>query len=124
MPQRSVASRRKGTMTTIYVRNGTPNDAQSKCASCVHAHILRGFRESEEMAFCTVPFGPPLKVPFKVYECSSYLDRNRPTWKEMKDLAIDLLPLSSSKPAGFRLSTDEESAEDEAEELEPATASR
>ena len=35
-------------MTTIYVKNGTPADSQTKCASCVHAHILRGFRESEE----------------------------------------------------------------------------
>jgi hypothetical protein len=110
-------------MTTIYVKNGTPADSQSKCASCVHAHILRGFRESEELAYCTVSDGPPLKVPFKVYECSCYLDRNRPTWRQMTDLAIDILPLSSAKPAGFRTQPDGES-DDAEEETEAATVSR
>ena len=45
-------------------------------------------------------------VPFKVYDCSSYLDRNRPTWKQMEELAIDILPLTSSKPAGFHQRTE------------------
>ncbi len=109
-------------MTTIYVKNGTPADSQSKCASCVHAHILRGFRESEELAYCTVSYGPPLKVPFKVYECSCYLDRNRPTWKQMTDLAIDILPLSSAKPAGFRTQADGAAEDDEDEEEEETEA--
>ena len=108
-------------MATIYVKNGTPLDAQSKCESCLHAHIMRGFRESEEMVYCTVAYGPPLRVPFKVYECSSHLDRNRPTWKQMEDLAIEIQPLSSAKPAGFRRGANDK-ADDEAEELEPATA--
>jgi hypothetical protein len=89
-------------MTTIYVKNGTPLETQSKCASCLHAHIVRGYRESEELAYCTVTYGPPLVVPFKVYQCTSYLDRSRPTWKQMEELAIDILPLSSGKSAGFR----------------------
>lgn len=107
-------------MATIYVKNGTPTTGQSKCASCVHVHMVRGFRESEEIVLCTVVWGPPLNVPFKVYECSNHLDRNRPTWKQMEELAIDVLPISSAKPAGFRLAADEE--EDEEEELEAATA--
>lgn len=106
-------------MPTIYVKNGTPADSQSKCATCVHSHILRGFRESEELVFCTLCYGPPLKVPFKVYECSCYVDRNRPTWRQMRELAIDILPLSSAKPAGFYVPDD---AEDEEEETEAATA--
>ena len=101
------------------MKNGTPADAQSKCASCVHSHILRGFRESEELVYCTLPYGPPLKVPFKVYECSNHLDKNRPTWKQMEELAIDILPLSSGKTVGFRTESDEDS--DEVEEREPAT---
>jgi hypothetical protein len=107
-------------MTAIYVKNGTPADSQSKCVSCVHAHILRGFRESEELAYCTVSDGAPLKVPFKVYECSYYLDRNRPTWRQMTDLAIDILPLSSAKSAGFRVQADGAAA-DEEDETEAAT---
>jgi hypothetical protein len=108
-------------MATIYVKNGTPSEGPSKCASCVHSHILRGFRESEELVYCTLPFGPPLKVPFKVYECSNHLDKNRPTWKQMEELAIDIAPLSSSKPAGFRLGFEGEADGDEVEEPEPAT---
>lgn len=111
-------------MTAIHIKNGTPMDAQSKCASCRHAHIMRGFRESEEIAYCTVSYGPALVVPFKVYECSSYADRNRPTWKQMEDLAIDVLPLSSAKAAGFCAQPHADSAEDAAEELEPETVNR
>ncbi len=111
-------------MTTIYVKNGTPADAQSKCASCLHAHIVRGFRESEELAYCTVTYGPALVVPFKVYECSSYLDRNRPTWKQMEELAIDILPISSAKPAGFHARRNLDRDEDEADDRELATLNR
>ena len=113
-------------MTTIYVKNGTPAESHSKCISCMHAHILRGFRESEEVTYCTAGYGPPMVVPFKVYQCSSYTDRTRPTWKQMEELAIDILPLSSTsaKPAGFRTQRDSDSADQEKEELEPATSNR
>ena len=107
-------------MATIYVKNGTPTSAQTKCATCAHVHMVRGFRESEEIVLCTYGWGPPLNVPFKVYECSNHLDKNRPTWKQMEDLAIDVLPLSSMKSAGFRIEIDEE--EDDEEEHEAATA--
>ncbi len=110
-------------MTRILIKNGTPVEGQSKCSSCVHAHILRGFRESEELTYCTVPYGPPLKVPFKVYECSSYLDRNRPSWKQMEDLAIHVLPRSSAKPAGFCTSEVDTDA-DVADEPETETINR
>lgn len=116
---RGFAPLRKEAYGNVYVKNGTPRAGESKCVSCVHAHILRGYRESEEVIYCTLPYGPPLKVPFKVYECSCYLDRNRPTWKQMEDLAIDILPLSSGKPAGFRVKTKEE-----ADQLDPETVSR
>ena len=59
-------------------------------------------------------------MPFKVYECSYYLDKNRPTWRQMTDLAIDILPLSSAKPAGFRTQAGSDVA-DEEEETEAAT---
>ncbi len=111
-------------MTTIYVKNGTPMETQSKCASCTHAHIVRGYRESEELAYCTVAYGPPLVVPFKIYQCTSYTDRSRPTWKQMEDLAIDILPLSSAKPAGFRKHEDRDSAIEDEEESELETVNR
>lgn len=88
-------------MTTILVKNGTAVEGQSKCASCSYAHILRGYRESEEVVYCNFP-NDLLLVPFKVYECSNYWDKNRPSWEQMQKLAIDVLPTSSAKKAGFR----------------------
>lgn len=71
------------------------------------ATLIRGFRESEELIFCDFS-SPLIRIPFKVRECSNYGDRNRPDWKQMEDLAIDIQPLTSAKPAGFRLVSDAE----------------
>ena len=76
--------------------------------------------------YCTFSYDRLLVVPFKVYECSSYMDRTRPTWKQMEDLAIDILPLSSTsaKPAGFRTHKRSDSADATADELEPEPVGR
>lgn len=99
-------------------------EAQSKCCTCVHAHILRGFRESEELVYCNFAYDQLMPVPFKVYQCTSYTDRQRPTWRQMKDLAIDILPLSSGKAAGFRAQPDSGSAEEPEEEPTTETVGR
>ena len=104
-------------MTAISVKNGTPVGEQSKCASCTHAHILRGFRESEEIVYCNFNFDQLLVVPFKVRECSNYTDKHRPTWEQMQDLAIEIRPpVSLAKPAGFHQRKGPES-EDAGEEV-------
>ena len=110
-------------MTTISVKNGTPVGEQSKCASCTHAHILRGFRESEEIVYCTFVSDNLLVVPFKVRECSNYTDKNRPTWEQMQDLAIEIQPISFAKAAGFRR-RDGSEHEDASEEVEVETVNR
>lgn len=85
----------------VYVKNGTPVETQTKCASCSSSHIVRGYRESEEMVFCN--FACELvRIPFKVRECSSYQDKSKPDWEQMEKLAIDIQPVSFAKPAGFR----------------------
>ena len=91
---------RKKLVLPIHVKNGTPVGSQSRCESCAHSHILQGFRESEEVTYCY--YATLMVVPFKVRECSNYLDKARPTWEQMKDLAIEILPASSAKSAGFR----------------------
>ena len=110
-------------MAAIYIKNGMAIEAQPKCDSCMHAQILRGFRESEEIVYCNAGYGPPLVVPFRIYQCSSHMDRTRPTWKQMEDLAIDILPVTSTsaKPAGFRTVKDSDSQQMPEEEPEPAT---
>jgi hypothetical protein len=57
---------------------------------------------------------PNFPVPFKVQECTNYLDRNRPNYDAMTKLAIYVEPSSSLKPVGFRAKlelTDEKEGE-------------
>src|ERR1700758_368158 len=75
----------------------------SRCDSCRHAHIIVGFRESETMMFCTYAYDQLLAVPFKVRDCSNYDDKNRPTWKQMEDLALPIKETTTSKTTGFRI---------------------
>lgn len=95
----------------VHIKDGTAIEGASKCASCVNAHIIRGYRESEELVFCDYA-SDLIRIPFKVKECSNYRDRKHPDWEQMEKLAIAVQPLSSAKAAGFRLISDAE--EDEA----------
>lgn len=88
-------------MGKIYVKNGTPVEKEALCRSCLNAQVIEGYRESEVVVLCGAPYRE-LIIPFKVRECSAYTDRNKPSWEQMEKLAIDVLPLSSAKPVGFR----------------------
>ena len=110
-------------MTTISVKNGTPVGEQSKCATCTHAHILRGFRESEEIVYCALCLDQLLVVPFKFRDCSNYTDKHRPTWEQMQDLAIEIQPVSFAKPTGFRQWKSSE-REDVSEDVAVETSNR
>jgi len=101
-------------MSRTFVRNGTPVGTCSKCDSCNNAHIIRGYRESEVLVFCNYTYEQPIAVPFKVYECSNYQDKNRPGWEQMEKLAITVNPSSTLKPAGFRTAANEKRDEQEA----------
>jgi hypothetical protein len=60
-----------------------------------------GYRESEMITMCN-DVHPNIVVPFRIYECSSYYDKNRPSWKQMEDLAITVTP-APLKPVGFKI---------------------
>jgi hypothetical protein len=85
----------------INMKGGTPNGWASLCTTCTWAHIVSGFRESELVVIC-MEVNPNLTVPFKVKDCTNYLDRNRPSYDAMTKLAIHVEPCSSLKPVGFR----------------------
>ncbi len=99
-------------MTRVYVKNGTPVTAPSLCESCRNAHIMRGFCASEVIVYCEYLY-PRLLVPFKIRECTNHLDKNRPTWKQMEDLAIEIRPSVSFKPIGFQTGADEDVTDDD-----------
>jgi hypothetical protein len=88
-------------MSKINMKGGTPNGWASLCTTCTWAHIVSGFRESELVVICK-EVNPNFLVPFKVQECTDYLDRNRPSYDAMAKLAIHVEPSSSLKPVGFR----------------------
>lgn len=84
-----------------YIKGGTPIGSDSLCRTCSYAHIMRGFRESEMVTMCN-EVHPNIVVPFAVHECTGFYDKNRPSWKQMEDLAINVVP-APIKPVGFKV---------------------
>ena len=77
-----------------------PTDGESLCRSCYWAHSQRGFRESEEIVFCA--FALELRiVPFKVRDCTDYMNRTLPTRKQMEDIALIIPTEAKRKIGGF-----------------------
>ena len=89
-------------MGKLNIKNGTPVGSASTCESCRFAQIMRGYRESELLVYCDY-ISPSILVPFKLSSCTNFGDKNRPDWEQMEKLAIDVMPISSAKPAGFRV---------------------
>jgi hypothetical protein len=76
-----------------------PGDNQSLCRTCYWAHAQKGFRESEEVIFCA--FGPMRKVPFKVRDCTDYMNRTVPTRAQMEKIALIIPTHPARKRTGF-----------------------
>src|SRR5262252_9587277 len=77
-----------------------PADGESLCRSCYWAHAQRGYRESEETIFCA--FALELRrVPFKVRDCTDYVNRKLPTRKQMEEIALIIPTEPKRKIGGF-----------------------
>jgi hypothetical protein len=96
-------------MSKPYIKGGTPIGSESLCKTCVYAHIMTGYRESEMVTICEEVV-PNIPVPFVIYECTNYYDKNRPTWKQMEKLAINVTP-GPLKPVGFKVAVNIREAE-------------
>ena len=92
-------------MSKPYIKNGTPIGSESLCKTCSSALIFTGYRESEQTTMCTYVH-PNIVLPFTVNTCTGYYDKNRPSWKQMHDLAIDVTP-APLKPVGFKVGAQE-----------------
>lgn len=88
-------------MAKPFIKGGTPVGSVSLCKTCTSAHIITGYRESEMVTICT-DVHPSLVLPFLVYECTGYYDKNRPDYEQMQKLAIDITP-DPMKPVGFKV---------------------
>ena len=74
-------------------------EGESLCRTCRHAHIQRGFRQSEEAVYCG--YGPMRAVRFKIAECTDYLDKTVPTRYEMNQMAYLINVEPARKRSGF-----------------------
>src|SRR5262249_10964425 len=82
----------------VFVKNATVGDGEPLCRTCRHAHIQRGYRDSEEQISCTFgSFDRPRLVPFKVREFTDHCDRDVPTRWEMDDIALLIEPATTAK---------------------------
>jgi hypothetical protein len=87
--------------TTIKIQKGTLKEGEPLCRTCRFAHIQRGFRESEEQIFCDYSYATLRLVPFKVAECTDYIDRTVPTRHEMEKMALQINVRPAQKQIGF-----------------------
>ena len=85
----------------LKIKWALPPEGETLCRTCRHAHIQRGFRESEETILCG--YSTPLRaLAFKVAECTDYADRCVPERWEMERMALLINVPQARKPAGFR----------------------
>jgi hypothetical protein len=92
-------------MGKLNVKNGTPVGTSHLCKSCSWGQFMTGYRESDLLVICT-NINPNIAVPFPVFDCSEFNDKNRPDWEQMKKLAIDIEPTRiSSRTRGFNAVT-------------------
>jgi hypothetical protein len=91
----------KTVMSKGYVKGGTPIGSDSLCRTCSNAQVMTGYRESEMVTMCDAVH-PNIVVPFRIYDCNRYHDRNKPTWQQMQKLAIRV-SADKPKPLGFKV---------------------
>ena len=92
-------------MSKLNVKNGTPVGREHLCKRCTWGQFMTGYRESDVLVICTNA-SPNFKVPFTVYDCSEFSDRNRPTFEQMNRLAIKVNSVRlSARTRGFQAVT-------------------
>ena len=87
-------------MPTITVKGGTPQHGESLCKICQWVHMIRGYRESQEIIVCTY-VDPNREVTFAVCECSHFRSSITPSPQQMEDIALIIPTQPARKPAGF-----------------------
>jgi hypothetical protein len=92
--------RKEKSMVTIKVKDGTPQGAETLCVTCRWAHIVKGFKVSQEEIHCGwLRRNPPVKFP--VSQCSTYDDKRLPSKCDMEKIAWILLTKKTGRTIGF-----------------------
>ncbi len=87
-------------MLTLKIRDATPVSGTSLCYSCTWGHIVKGYRDCDEIVYCMRPY-PDVRIPFPVRECSSYANKNTPSMDDMQKSAWILLTKRIERKLGF-----------------------
>jgi hypothetical protein len=98
-----------------------PSDGESLCRTCYFAHAQQGYRDSEVAVFCAYGWGPLRRLPFKVRDCTDYMNRKMPTRKEMEEIALIIPTEPKRKVGGFTgmgFATEEPEEDDLASKME------
>jgi hypothetical protein len=101
---------------------GTAVGQASQCDTCVYARIIRGYSESEKITLCDRIF-QAIHIPFRVRECSDYVDKRLPCIEDLEEIGWLLRSKSAGKSAGF-VSVAEAQSEQDNEGLEETPAAR
>ena len=84
----------------IYVEDGTPVGGASLCETCSYGFIARGYRQNEMLIVCQATW-PQARMAFPIRVCSRYIEKNRPTIREMEEIALVLDRVALKRDAGF-----------------------
>ena len=86
----------------IKIRGGTADHGQAPlCHTCRHAHIIRGPRLRDEIVECAALAFENNRITFPVTFCTSYLDRQHPSLREMEEIAWVLRTDAQRRHVGF-----------------------
>jgi hypothetical protein len=83
------------------VYGGTPRGNESRCDTCLYVRLIKGYADSERIVICD-RYLEPIRIMFKVYECSDYVNRALPDVDELEKIAWELRPnVRPGRKAGF-----------------------
>lgn len=77
-------------------------EPESLCASCVFAHVVRGYQRGEEIIACGYAF-PQRDIFFAVRECTDHKPRRECNGAEIASEGAVNLPPLETKAANFRV---------------------
>jgi hypothetical protein len=109
---------RNENMSLRKVYGGTPIGNESRCDTCTHARIIQGYAESERIVICTGMYDP-IRIPFKVMQCTDYEDRRLPDFENMKEIAWQIRSKSAGSVAGFVTLPEETDSQDHQTDAKP-----
>lgn len=111
-------SDRENYMDLRKVYGGTSIGQDSRCDSCVYARVIRGYSESECITLCDRLY-EAIRIPFKVRECTDFIDKRLPRIEHLEDIAWVIRSKNAGHRAGFSTGAVANAGEDQAAEQTP-----